>query len=614
MSIDDKLKSLPAKPGIYQFVDNKGQILYVGKAINLRNRVRSYFQKSRSFDPRLLIMVKKISDLEFIITDSDVEALILEANLIRKHKPRYNINLKDDKSYPYIRITSEDFPQVFPTRRLIRDGSSYFGPYTNVKDMRNALATLKRIFSIRSCKYNLTPETIEKKKVDLCLDYYIKKCKGPCQGLQDKADYLHIIENVKEFLRGKTSRLQVELEAEMHRLAEEQKYEDAARIRDKIDILEKYRNSQKIVMSDSKDRDIFAMASEDDDACAVIFKIREGKVINRVHYYLSSVLHKKNNEVLEQFINQYYTRTEEIPNEILLIDQIERKEIIEKWLTSRSDRPVKILIPKSGEKKKLVLMCEKNAKYLLEELKLQKMKARDNVPHVVNSLQRDLRLKKPPRRIECFDISNIQGTDPVASMVCFIDGRPKKSEYRKFAIKSKSTPDDFAMMREVVERRYSRILKEKKELPDLIVIDGGKGQLSSALSVLNKLKIKDQPVIGLAKRLEEIFIPGYSDAQTLPKTSSSLKILQQIRDEAHRFAITFHRQKRKKRTLQSDLDKIAGVGPKRRNELLKKFGSIKKIKNLNVEELKELGNLPEKIAHNIFKHFHTHVENSETKS
>lgn len=614
MSIDDKLKSLPTKPGIYEFIDNKGQILYVGKAINLRNRVRSYFQKSRSLDPRLLIMVKKVSDLEFIITDSDVEALILEANLIRKHKPRYNINLKDDKSYPYIRITSEDFPQVFPTRRLIRDGSSYFGPYTNVKDMRNALATLKRIFSIRSCKYNLTPETIEKKKVDLCLDYYIKKCKGPCQGLQDKYDYLHIIENVKEFLRGKTSRLQIELEAEMHRLAEEQKYEDAARIRDKIDILEKYRNSQKIVMSDSKDRDIFAMASEDDDACAVIFKIREGKVINRVHYYLSSVLHKKSNEVLEQFINQYYTRTEEIPNEILLIDQIERKEIIEKWLTSRSDRPVKIILPKSGEKKKLVLMCEKNAKYLLEELKIQKMKARDNVPHVVNSLQRDLRLKKSPRRIECFDISNIQGTDPVASMVCFIDGRPKKSEYRKFAIKNKSTPDDFAMMREVVKRRYSRIIKEKKDLPDLIVIDGGKGQLSSALSVLKKLKIKDQPIIGLAKRLEEIFIPGYSDPQMLPKTSSSLKILQQIRNEAHRFAITFHRQKRKKRTIRSDLDMIVGVGPKRRNELLKKFGSIKKIKKLNIEELKEHGNLPENIAYNIFNHFRKQLKNSEIKS
>ncbi len=609
MKIDDKLNTLPTKPGIYQFLDPKGQILYVGKANNLRSRVKSYFQKSRNLDPRLMIMVKKVSDLEFIITDSDVEALILEANLIREHKPRYNINLKDDKSFPYIRITAENFPQVFPTRRMIRDGSHYFGPYTNVKEMRNALAMLKRIFAIRSCKYNLTPDIVEKKKVALCLDYYINKCKGPCQGLQIKEDYLHMIERVKEFLRGKTSRLQIDLEKEMQELAAEQKYEDAARIRDKIEVLEKYRNSQKIVMSDSKDRDIFAMASEDDDACAVIFKIREGKVINRVHYYLSSVLHKKPDEILEQFINQYYTRTEELPREILLLEQIEHHDIIEKWLSSRIDRPVKIIIPKAGEKKKLIKMCEKNAHYLLEELKLQKMKARNFIPHVINSLQRDLRLSKPPRRIECFDISNIQGSDPVASMVCFIDGRPKKSEYRKFAIKSKSTPDDFAMIREVIHRRYSRLIKEKKTFPDLIVIDGGKGQLSSAWSVLDALNISDQPIIGLAKRLEEIFFPGISDAQMLPRTSSSLKLLQQIRDEAHRFAITFHRQKRKKRTIRSDLDQISGIGPKRRNDLLKKFGSLKKIKELEIEELKQKGDLPEIIAINIYNYFH--INNSE---
>ena len=604
MNVEEKLKSLPTKPGIYQFLDKKGQILYVGKANNLRNRVKSYFQKSRSFDPRLMIMVKKVSDLEFIITDSDVEALILEANLIREHKPRYNINLKDDKSFPYIRITAEDFPQIFPTRRMIRDGSNYFGPYTNVKDMRNALATLKRIFAIRSCKFNLTQDVVEKKKVPLCLDYYINKCKGPCQGLQKKEDYQHMIDHVKEFLRGKTSRLQKELEDEMLKFSGEQNYEDAARVRDKIDILEKYRNSQKIVMSDSKDRDIFAMASEDDDACAVIFKIREGKVINRVHYYLSSVLHKKSEEILEQFINQYYTRTEEIPHEILLMEQIEYPELIEKWLSSRTDRPLRIVNPKAGEKKKLIRMCQKNAHYLLEELKLQKMKARNYIPHVINSLQRDLRLSNPPRRIECFDISNIQGTDPVASMVCFVDGRPRKSEYRKFAIKSKSSPDDFAMMREVVHRRYSRLLAEKKDFPDLIVIDGGKGQLSSALTILHKLEIADQPIIGLAKRLEEIFFPGNSDAQMLPRTSSSLKLLQQIRDEAHRFAITFHRQKRKKRTIASALDKISGIGPKRRNELLKKFGSLNKIKELNINELKQHGNLPEKLARNIYNYFH----------
>jgi len=364
-------------------------------------------------------------------------------------------------------------------------------------------------------------------------------------------------------------------------------------------------------MSDIKDRDIFAMASEDDDACAVIFKIREGKVINRVHYYLNSILHKKSDEILEQFINQYYTRTEELPHEILIMEQIGQPRIIEDWLSSRSDRPVKIINPKAGEKKKLIRMCEKNAHYLLEELKLQKMKARNYVPHVLNSLQRDLRLSKPPRRIECFDISNIQGTDPVASMVCFIDGRPKKSEYRRFAIKSKSTPDDFAMMREVIHRRYTRVKNEKKEFPDLVVIDGGKGQLSSAMSVLKEIDMADQVIIGLAKRLEEIFFPGVSDAQMLPKTSSSLKLLQQIRDEAHRFAITFHRQKRKKRTIRSDLDQIPGIGPKRRNYLLKKFGSVKKIKELELHELRQLGGLPEQMSINIYNFFHLPTKNSE---
>jgi len=603
LKIEEKINTLPTKPGIYQFLDTKRQILYVGKANNIRIRVKSYFQKSRNLDPRLMIMIKKVSDLEFIITDSDVEALILEANLVREHKPRYNINLKDDKSFPFIRITKEDFPQVFPTRRMIRDGSYYFGPYTNVKDMRNALATLKRIFAIRSCKYNLSPDIVKKKKVALCLDYYINKCKGPCQGLQGKEDYQHMIDHVKEFLRGKTSRLHIEMEKEMLEFAKKQKFEDAARIRDKIDILEKYRNSQKIVMSDLKDKDIVAMASEDDDACAVIFKIREGKVINRVHYYLNSVLHKKPEEILEQFINQYYTRTEELPHEILLMEQIENHDLIEKWLSSRTDRPVKIVNPKVGEKKKLIKMCEKNAHYLLEELKLQKMKARNFIPHVINALQRDLHLTKPPRRIECFDISNIQGTDPVASMVCFIDGRPRKSEYRKFAIKSKSTPDDFAMMREVIHRRYSRLILEKKDFPDLIVIDGGKGQLSSACSVLDKLKIENQPIIGLAKRLEEIFFHGFSQSQMLPRTSSSLKILQQIRDEAHRFAVTFHRQKRKKRTLTSDLDQIPGIGPKRRNKLLKKFGSLKIIKELGIQDLKQKADLPEKLAIDIYNYF-----------
>ena len=608
MSVEDKLKSLPTKPGVYLFKDRQGKVLYVGKAKILRNRIRSYFQKSRNPDSRLQVMINKIHDFEFIITDSDIEALILEANLIKEKKPRYNVQLKDDKSFPYIRITAEDFPQVFATRNMIRDGSTYFGPYTNVKDMRNALVTLKHLFSIRSCKYDLNPEVIEKKKVSLCLEYYIHKCKGPCQQLQDKEDYQKMIGQVSEFLRGKTSALKERLEEEMQQLAAEQKYEEAARVRDKIEILEKYRNKQKVALPDQEDRDVFALAKEEDDACAVVFKIREGKVINRIHFFLSSVQHQTSAEVLEYFINQYYSRSDEIPRELFLSEAIRQKELIESWLGSRVDYKVSILVPKIGEKKKLMTLCEKNAAYLLEELKLQRMKSKDYVPHSLRSLQRDLRLDKVPRHVECFDISNIQGSDPVASMVCFINGKPKKSAYRKFAIRGKSTPDDFAMMKEVISRRYSRLIKEKKDMPQLIVVDGGKGQLSSAVTVLKSLGLADQPVIGLAKRLEEIFFPGVSEAQILPRTSSSLRLLQQIRDEAHRFAVTFHRQKRKKRTLTSRLDEISGVGPGRRNALLSKFGSVNKIKALSLEELIGEGKLPATLARKIYDHFHPDVK------
>jgi len=604
MNIEEKLTALPDKPGVYLFKNKDGKVLYIGKAIILRNRVRSYFQKSRPLDPRLQIMVGKVTDIEWIVTDSEIEALILEANLIKKHKPRYNVNLKDDKSFPFIRITAEDFPQVFPTRRVIRDGSNYFGPYTNVRDMREALTTLKRLFTIRTCKYDLSEQVVAKKKVQLCLQYYIKRCLGPCQGLQLIEEYNRMIDKVKQFLKGKTNQLLSELQQEMSQLAGQQKYEEAARIRDKIEVLEKYRNAQKVVMGDPWDRDIVAVAQEDDDACAVIFRIREGKIIGRVHFYLNGVLHKEYTEVLEHFINQYYSAAQEIPLEIFLPQELPRPEVTVAWLGGLSSQAVKIIIPKQGEKKKLVDMCEKNARYLLEELKLQKLKAKDTTPFVLKALQRDLSLPSPPRRIECFDISNIQGSDPVASLVCFIDGKPRKSEYRKFKINVKDTPDDFAMMREVVRRRYVRVLEEKKELPGLIMVDGGKGQLSSALAVLNELNMKDQPIIGLAKKLEEIFRPGVSDAQMLPKSSASLKLLQKIRDEAHRFAVTYHRQRRAKRTLTSDLDQIPGIGPNRRNQLLQVFGSVQGLREASVDKIIEKGKIPAALAEKVYAFLH----------
>jgi len=607
MTLQEKLDNIPAGPGCYLFKDRKGSIIYVGKAGVLRNRVRSYFQKSRPFHPKLEALMRRVADLEWILTDSEVEALILEYNLIKEYRPRYNVTYRDDKSYPYIRITNEDFPRVFITRKIVRDGSQYFGPYTDVKNVRFTLKTLQRIFTIRSCKYDLNAETVHAKKIPLCLDYYIKKCRGPCQGLQSKEDYNEMIRRVRRFLEGKTTDLAKELRAEMQARAEHLEYEEAALLRDRLQALENYRNSQKIVQNDFKDRDIIAVAKEEDDACAVLFRIREGKVIGRMHRYLSKAEWKEENELAEDFLNNYYFESDDIPQEILVQQNPEGSSAIEEWLSKRSGRKVHFIVPRVGEKKKLVDMALKNSRYLLEELKLQKLKAKDYVPHAVKALQRDLRLPRIPRRMECFDISNIQGSDPVASMVCFVDGKPKKNEYRKFKIQIKDTPDDFAMMREVIKRRYLRLLRESKSLPDLIVIDGGKGQLSSALAVLSELGLHDQPVIGLAKKLEEVFLPGYSDAQMLPRTSSALKLLQQIRNEAHRFAITFHRQRRKKRTLTSELDRIEGIGPKRRARLLQRFGSVKKIAAASVKDLTEKGGLPATTAEKVFAFFH-HVK------
>ncbi len=603
--IKEKLKNIPARPGCYLFKDGQGQILYVGKASILRQRVRSYFQSSRPVHPKLSALVARIVDIEWIITDSEVEALILENNLIKKYKPRYNVDLKDDKSYPYIRITKEDFPRVFITRTIVRDGSEYFGPYTNVKNVRNTLKTLQRIFPLRSCKYDLTPQIIAAQKVQLCLDYYIHKCKGPCQGLQSKEEYNAMIDMVRRFLKGKTRAIVRDLQKQMQYHADKLEFEEAARMRNRLEILVNYRNAQKVVQADFKDRDLIALARENDEACAALFKIREGKVIHRLHYFLKGVEWKEDTEILASFLQQYYSNTEDIPHEILLPSEIDEGLLLTNWLAQRRGATVKLAAPQRGEKKRLIALVEKNARYLLEELKLQKLKAKERTAFVVNALQKDLNLPQPPKRIECFDISNIQGTDAVASMVCFVNGKPKKSEYRKYKIQSKDTPDDFAMMREVITRRYARLQKEKRPLPELIVVDGGKGQLSSAVSALRSLSIEDQPIIGLAKRLEEIFFPGLSDAQMLPKSSASLKLLQQIRDEAHRFAITFHRQRRKKRTISSELDRIPGIGARRREKLLKIFGSVKSIKELSIEELAKKGNLPLNIARNVFKYFHS---------
>ncbi len=603
-SLQEKLDNLPTSSGVYQFKNNEGKILYIGKAVNLRNRVRQYFHESRRLEPRIAMMISKVSDVELITTDSEVEALILEANLIKLHKPRYNVNLKDDKSYPYIVITNEPYPRVFVTRRVRRDGSRYFGPYTDVHTVRSALKTVRDIFMIRSCNFFIDEEFIRKKKTRVCLDYHIKKCEGMCEGLVSQERYNTMIDQVEHVLKGKTNVVLEKLDVQMRTAAVELQFEEAASFRDRMKELEVYSAKQKVVDVELHDRDIITVASEEDDACGVIFKIREGKLLARQHFYMSNVEGKAESEIVESLVQRYYLDAVEIPSQIILSVEVESHAVLEQWLNARRiSGAVEILIPEDGELAKLLSMCKKNAKFLLDELKLQKMKAKDFVPNAVLSLQRDLRLKKPPRRIECFDISHFQGTETVASMVVFEDGKPKKSEYRKFKIKSVAPQDvdDFASMREVVSRRYTRVMDEHSELPDLIMIDGGKGQLSSAVEVLKELQLDQQPIISLAKKLENVFVPNESEPIPIPKTSSALRLLQQIRDEAHRFAITFHRSLRDKRTLQTELDLIEGIGKKRAKELLEAFGSVQGVKFATEEQLREV--VGEKISAKIKEYF-----------
>jgi len=601
LSLGEKLDSLPAKPGVYQFKNPDAKVIYVGKAQNLRNRVRQYFQKSRALDPKLDALVSKIADVELIVTDSEVEALILEANLIKKLKPRYNVLLKDDKSFPYIVITHEPFPRVFVTRRIIRDGSRYFGPYTDVKTMRFALKTVRDIFMIRSCNYDLTPDSIARGRFKICLDYHIRKCEGPCEAKVSAGHYNAMIDKVAKVLRGKTDDVVASLQSEMDQLSEDLRFEEAAKTRDRLRALSVYNEKQKVVEMKEVDRDIIALALKEDDACGVVFKVRDGKVLGSHHYYLSNVDGKDEKEVAETLLERYYLDNEDIPGEISISSDVNSIDVIQTWLAGQRRAPVNVDVPKAGDKLKLVGMVKKNAEFLLEELQLQKLKRGDFVPHSVQSLQRDLRLSVPPRRIECFDISNIQGSDTVASMVVFVDAKPKKSEYRKFKIRSVEGPDDFASMREVVERRYSRLIEEGGTSPDLIVVDGGKGQLSSAVEVLGQLNYTTTPIVGLAKRLEEVFFPGQSDPLLIPRTSSSLKLLQQIRDEAHRFAITYHRTLRSKRILTTELDLIKGVGKKRATELLESFGSVQGVKFATEEQIAEI--VGPKLASEIKEYF-----------
>lgn len=583
----DKLNNLPSKPGVYQFINKAGKVIYVGKAKNLRSRVRSYFQSNIS-SPKTLALVQKVSDFQLVLTNNEVEALMLENNLIKEFKPRYNINLKDDKSYPFIKVTNELFPQVYPTRRIIKDGSKYFGPYTDVRSMKASLRMINQIFKIRSCKYDITKKSIEEKKFKICLDYHIKKCDGPCEGLISSQDYQEMVSEVIKLLKGRTDDLIKDLSFKMKTEVENLEFEKAAELRDRIEHLKSISSKQKIVSDDFEDRDVFAVAYEGKDSSCSVFNIRNGRLIGKKQLKLSIEPGEELAEIYSAAIKFYYDESAEIPKEIIIESEPADSDILFEWLDSKSDRKVKMHIPQRGDLKSLVKMCKENALLQLKEIQIQKMKNKGSIPYSVAALQRDLRLKNIPKKIECFDISNLQGSDSVASMVVFEDGKPKKSLYRKFIIKSVEGPDDFSSMREVISRRYTNLIEMKENLPELIMVDGGKGQLSSAVEVLNSLGFENYNIIGLAKRLEEVFLPDKSDPELIPKTSSGLKLLQQIRDEAHRFAITFHRSRRSKRIIKSELTEIKGIGPETAKKLLTKIGSVKEIKNSNFETLSEI--------------------------
>ena len=596
----DRLKQIPKKPGVYFFKDTSSHILYIGKAKELRTRVRSYFQKNRHQSAKNISMIKKIRDVDWIVVSSEVEALLTEANLIKKYQPFYNVNLRDDKSFPYIRITKEPYPRVFITRTIVKDGSRYFGPYTDVIYLRRTLKAIRAIFPIRSCDFFIDDDVIEKKKISLCLDYHIKKCEGPCEGMVSEQIYGEMISNVIKFLNGRTNDIENSITEKMNIASHDLRFEDAGVFRDQLTAIKDFRERQRKVSADFKDRDIFALATDEDYGIAVVVRIRNGRINSREKLSLRN-LDSSEESIFETILTRFYLESDFIPNEIVLPKEPTNSDQLIAFLKQKRKGSVKFKYAERGEKAKELRLAYQNAKLLLGEWKLNRMKRKDFVPKMVEQLKEDLQLKSSPRKIEAFDISHLGGTNTVASMVSFFDGKPKKNEYRKYNIKTVEGIDDFASMREVVFRRYSRVKKEGLGFPDLILIDGGKGQLSMAVSALRELGLEYITVIGIAKRLEEVFVPGHSDPQNIPKSSSGLILLRRIRDEAHRFAITFQRTKRKKTSLKSVFDDIAGMGPIRVKKIMKDFNGIDEIASLDPKAIKEKSGIPISIAKEVVR-------------
>lgn len=609
MDLEHKLATLPTAPGVYLMLNEAGEVIYVGKAINLRNRVRSYFQKSANHALKVQVLVEHIADLEYIVTDSEVEALILENNLIKKHTPRYNVRLKDDKTYPYIKVTvQETFPRVLMVRKRLKDGARYFGPYTDVTVVKKTLSFLRTLFPLRTCN-----KTIEEGWQDRpCLNYHIGRCLAPCAGLISKENYAEMIQEVLLFLEGRIDRLIPDLTRKMHEASAQLEYEKAARFRNQIRGLETLFEKQKIVVQHAEDQDYVGYARHGELACVQVFFVRSGKVVGRDHYLLECSADEEGAEILRAFLQQYYAEASYIPREVLTPIPLIEPEIMENWLRSlRGGKRVYLRTPQRGDKKQLLDLVVKNAQIALDETRSRNTFKQRAMERALQDLQDLTGLPEPPERIEAFDISNLQGTNVVASLVVWDNGDFKSTDYRRFRIRGlEGSPNDYEAMREAVSRRFKRGLMEQDEesseqkfsvFPDVVLIDGGKGQLGVALEVRDELGLII-PFLSLAEKREEIYLEGQSQPVILPNDSPGLLLLRKIRDEAHRFALTYHRNLRGKATRGSILDEIPGIGPKRKKDLIRHFGGIKKIRSATFEELKEVPGISAKLAAEIYQH------------
>jgi excinuclease ABC subunit C len=589
--IDVQLTSLPTSPGVYQFYDLEGSILYVGKAKNLKKRVSSYFTKNHEYG-KTRVLVKKIETIKHIVVPTESDALLLENNLIKKYRPRYNVLLKDDKSYPWICLKNERFPRLFPTRKLIKDGSEYFGPYTSMKTVRTLLDLIKSVYPLRTCKYDLSREKIEAGKYKVCLEYHLGNCKGPCEDLQTEEEYNRQIADIREIVKGNFKSSLQYFKGQMKTLAADMRFEEAQQIKEKIDILENYQVKSTIVNPKISNVDVFSIISDNAFAYVNFLQLSHGSIVRSHTMEIKKKLDEKDEELLQLAIVEIRQRFNSKSKELYLPFKV------------TLDTDLKITLPKLGDKKRILELSERNAKFFRQE-RFNQIKIIDPDRHanrIMAQMRKDLRLSSEPRHIECFDNSNIQGSNPVAACVVFRNGKPSKKEYRHYNIKTVTGPDDFASMEEVVYRRYKRLLEEEVPLPQLIVIDGGKGQLSSALRSLDVLGLRGKiAIIGIAKRLEEIYFPEDPIPLYLDKKSESLKIIQQLRNEAHRFGITFHRNKRSKAAINSELEGIKGIGEKTAKELLKSFKSVKRIKEASLPSITEvIGAAKAKIVYETF--------------